>query len=283
MKYIFHFNIIVVIVALTASLNTNAYAKNTNEYAKKSGNPIIIKNLHRLAQEIKDTIAQSESDVGDALAEHDTDIKADISTHDGNMTTEHVALDTKLDEILSAVQNGGGTGPEAPVEKTGQTTSFETGDDGELESGVTCPNPRFTDNLDGTITDNLTNLIWDKNANRFGTRNWDTALRDCNNLADNGVDLTDGSVAGDWHLANRFELESLLHMGGYGPAVPDTLGTGQWSQGDPFNNVQSTFYWSSSTVASFSTTAWFVNFFNGVVDGFDKDVLNYVWCVRSGK
>ena len=64
---------------------------------------------------------------------------------------------------------GGGSGYPAPVHKTGQTTSYATGDDGDLEKGVAWPNPRFTDNSDGTVTDNLTGLIWLKNANCFGT------------------------------------------------------------------------------------------------------------------
>ena len=60
-------------------------------------------------------------------------------------------------------------GPPSPVPKTGQTTSYATGDDGELEKGVAWPNPRFTDNNNGTVTDNLTGLIWLKHANCFGS------------------------------------------------------------------------------------------------------------------
>ena len=59
----------------------------------------------------------------------------------------------------------------APVPKTGQTTSYGTGDDGALQKGVAWPTPRFTDNSNGTVTDNLTRLIWMKNANAFGTEN----------------------------------------------------------------------------------------------------------------
>ena len=58
----------------------------------------------------------------------------------------------------------------APVPKSGQTSSNATGDDGDLQRGVAWPDPRFTDNGDGTVTDNLTGLIWLKNANCFGTR-----------------------------------------------------------------------------------------------------------------
>ena len=60
----------------------------------------------------------------------------------------------------------------APVPKTGQTTSYTTGDDGDLEMGVPWPSPRFTDKGDGTVTDNLTGLIWLKDANCFGGRTW---------------------------------------------------------------------------------------------------------------
>ena len=60
----------------------------------------------------------------------------------------------------------------AGVPKTGQTTSYATGDDGDLERGVELVTPRFTDNGDGTVADNQTGLIWLKNANCFGQRAW---------------------------------------------------------------------------------------------------------------
>ena len=90
-----------------------------------------------------------------------------------------------------------GCDPPAPVEQTGQTTSYATGDDGDHEKGVEWQNPRFTDNGDGTVTDNLTGLIWLKDANCFGTRTWNNALSDSNGLASGSCGLTDGSNAGD--------------------------------------------------------------------------------------
>ena len=56
----------------------------------------------------------------------------------------------------------------APVPKTGQTTSYGAGDDGALQKGVAWPTHRFIDNLNGTVTDKLTGLVWMKNANAFG-------------------------------------------------------------------------------------------------------------------
>ena len=178
---------------------------------------------------------------------------------------------------------GGSVYQEAAVEKTGQTTSYATGDDGDLEKGVAWPNPRFTDNGDGTITDNLTGLIWLKDANCFGTRTWNNALSDCNGLADGSCGLTDGSSAGDWRLPNRNELESLFHKGYYNPALPNTAGTGQWSEGDPFSNVLSTYYWSSTTYASETDYAWNVYMYYGYVTSHgSKNVYYYVWPVRGG-
>jgi len=55
------------------------------------------------------------------------------------------------------------------VPKTGQTTKYSDGDDGDLQKCVAWPDPRFTDNGDGTVTDNLTGLIWLKEANHIGT------------------------------------------------------------------------------------------------------------------
>ncbi len=176
-----------------------------------------------------------------------------------------------------------GDAAKAFVAKTGQTIKVLDGDDGDLQAGAARRDQRFKDNGDGTITDKLTNLTWDKNANRFGNRTWAQAISDCNGLADNGGDLTDGSQAGDWYLANIKEYVSLIHYGFSNPAVPDTLGTGQWSQGDLFNNVQVTdFYWTSTTEANVTGNAWSVDFFFGNVVRGGKWNGGTVWCVRGG-
>ena len=102
-----------------------------------------------------------------------------------------------------------------------------TGQDVEYQMGMPWPNPRFTDNGDGTVTDNLTQLIWLKNANCFEQRTWADALTDCNTLNSGECGLSDGSEEGDWHLPNVKELQSLIHYGVFDPALPNTDGTGQ--------------------------------------------------------
>ena len=136
------------------------------------------------------------------------------------------------------------------VSKTGQAQSYAIGDDGYLQAGVKWPAPRFTDNGDGTVTDNLTDLIWLKNTNCFGTKNWADALDAANNLAEGQCGLRDGSSPGGWHLANARELLSLIDYDNYGPAL---------SSGHPFTDVHSNTYWSSTTLASRSEAALIVN------------------------
>ncbi len=146
----------------------------------------------------------------------------------------------------------------------------------------------FTDNSNGTVTDNLTGLIWLKDANCFGVRPWDEGVSgegaawDCFYLEDGGCGLTDGSTVGEWRLPNRKELLSLIDLDYYYPALSNTAGTGQWSEYDPFTDVQSNNYWSSTTDAGSTSYAWRVYFFNGNVSLYDKGLDNYVWCVRGG-
>lgn len=176
-----------------------------------------------------------------------------------------------------------GCPPPAPVPKTGQTTSYYEGDDGGYEKGVAWPEPRFTENEDGTVTDNLTGLIWLRNANCFGPRIWEQALTDCNGLANGQCGLTDGSSGGDWRLPNRREIFSLIDDKYYEPALSNSAGTGQWTHGDPFTNlIPNAIYWSSTTYAG-SSHAWFVAMSYGGVEGYYKGGTFYVWPVRGGQ
>jgi hypothetical protein len=168
--------------------------------------------------------------------------------------------------------------------RTGQTATYGTRDDGALNMGVAWPVPRFKDNANGTVTDNLTGLIWLKNANCTDTVGgidkshdilvWADALTWSNNLASSACGLTDGSKAGDWRLPNRKELMSLIDRSKYSPALPAD---------HPFSNVQAYSYWSSSSYAYSASYAWCVGMSGGGVSESNKSYSNYVWPVRSGQ
>jgi hypothetical protein len=156
-----------------------------------------------------------------------------------------------------------------------------TGQDGDLLPGVVWPVPRFVVNDDGTVKDNLTNLIWLKDANCFGTLVWIEAIDAANTLASGVCGLSDGSQAGDWHLASVNELQSLLDIEYSNPALSDAAGTVKWSEGDAFSGVQASDYWSSSSYATSPQDAWSVDLSSGEAHGLAKPSPSYVWPVRG--
>jgi hypothetical protein len=160
-----------------------------------------------------------------------------------------------------------------PVAQTGQTTSYRTGDDGDLQKGVVSPSPRFIDNGDGTVTDNLTGLMWAKDANLAkSTMTWNAAIDYANNKVSLGTSC--GGEYTDWRLPNRNELNSLIDVSNFVPALPS---------GHPFFNVQSSNYWSSTTLAYYNDSyAWDVHMIYGYVSSTSKTYDYYVWPVRGG-
>lgn len=162
---------------------------------------------------------------------------------------------------------------QAPVPKTGQTTSYATGDDGDLEKGVAWSNPRFTDHGDGTVSDNLTGLMWTKDSSSGYLEDvpWSIALDYINGMNE-GIHENFGHA--DWRLPNLRELQSLIDYNIGDPALPP---------GHPFINVRQSRYWSSTTWASSPDYAWYV-FSTGGVSAGNKtaSAYTYVWPVRGG-
>ncbi|MBT3194686.1 MAG: DUF1566 domain-containing protein [Verrucomicrobia bacterium] len=165
-------------------------------------------------------------------------------------------------------------GTNALVQETGQTNLYLSGDDGDLEKGVPWPSPRFTDNSNGTVTDNLTGLIWLKEAASLQNM-FSTSLTHCNSLTNGMHGLTDGSVTGDWRLPNVRELQSLVDYGRASFALPS---------GHSFTNVQSSaHYWSSTTYESDTGKAWYVNMVDGSIGSEGKYMKLHAWPVRGGQ
>lgn len=192
--------------------------------------------------------------------------------------------------------------------RTGQSTCYDatgviidcanTGQDGDTQTGVPWPSPRFTDNGDGTVTDNLTGLIWLRDANctdtvggiprAGGLLNWPSALTWCNSLAHGRCGLADNSVAGDWRLPNINELKSLVDHSRHDPDLPG---------GHPFRNVQPLWYWSSTSNPVYTAGAFNVGMSRGSIHVTDKLPSRFgssnvsdkeesalgVWPVRGGQ
>lgn len=134
---------------------------------------------------------------------------------------------------------------------------------------------RFVCNGDGTITDNLTGLIWIKDPSELGgvwgapgnpsRMNYHDAVKNCKELKFAGHK--------DWRLPTIKELQSIIDYEKRGPAINTEF----------FPNTQSTWYWSITPVAGYSYSAWFVDFDNGGVDGSGKVDSDYGRPVRASQ
>ena len=179
--------------------------------------------------------------------------------------------------LVFSVSLAWASGPSGPVPKTGQTTITGAGDDGDFQKGVPLPDPRFTDNGDGTVRDNLTNIVWMKNANCWGWMTWSAALA---KVVDLNAVVNPATCSGytgshrDWRLPNIRELTSLEDLSQTNPILP---------LGHPFTGVQTDNYWSSTTYADSASNAWYVNLSNGSVGSFVESSVNDVWPVRGGQ
>jgi len=165
---------------------------------------------------------------------------------------------------------------DAPVPRTGQTLCYDaadngskiscegTGQDGEYQMGVAWPDPRFTDNGDGTVTDHLTGLMWAQDAaRRQMSLNWFQALSYANTTS---FGTSCGGPYTDWRLPNAKEALSLSDYG-------STTGL---PSGHPFLNAPMT-NWTSTTYSRDTTAACYVG------QLFSNKYNNYwPWLLRGG-
>ncbi len=150
-----------------------------------------------------------------------------------------------------------------PVPDTGQTTKYSVtfGEDADYSINP----PSYTDNGDGTITDNVTGLIWQKEDDAT-TRTRSDANTYCSSN-------TAGLPGTGWRLPTRMELVSIVSHGTYSPAINTTY----------FPNTQSSTgaeYWSSSAFAESKINAWLVTPKIGFTAHQYEEFSSYVRCVR---
>jgi hypothetical protein len=142
----------------------------------------------------------------------------------------------------------------ATLMKTGQTISYRTGDDGDLEAGratsftvLASNNPfgntdRFTDELGGSTYANNIVIDWStyngatvtgwykEDFNTLVVETWNTAI-------DNALSLTVSTFVG-WKIPNIRELQNIMNYS-----------AGSVFNYAPFNNTSLTVVWSSTTQA----------------------------------
>lgn len=215
-----------------------------------------------------------------------------VRIQDGSL----VASDKASGLYMRAVR-GGGAGPQA-FPATGQTTAYTADKNDGLPGAVAVPDDgtvragaplSFTDNGNGTITDNNTGLVWEKKSD-----NGD--LHDRDNIywwSGNGVnetiwdwldDINAAAFGGhqDWRIPNVRELLSIMDF------------QNQWAVPAAFHNncvpgatvltgscTLQVSYWTSTTHAHANTMAWYVGPQGDVYTNF-KSSTSRVRAVRGG-
>ena len=132
---------------------------------------------------------------------------------------------------------------------------------GDVTSGASTPED-FTINIDGTVNDNVTGLMWQQDVplNQFNSFTWSDAMTFCPNFG----------LAGhtDWRLPTVIELTTLVNYNGGDQAL------GAWA--DP----GATALWTSTPLAGTSASAWAIDFNNYNAFSDTVGMLHSVRCVR---
>ena len=189
----------------------------------------------------------------------------DVNITDGTNPVTPDAVSLVGNTLTIEVPSGGVAPVGATLMKTGQTTSYRTGDDGDLEAGratdfftLAVNNPfgntnRFTDELGGTAYTNDIVIDWSTYDNVAGTVlgyrrtinpsnvNWNTAIDQC-------LLVSIGTFTSGWRLPNRAEIFNIMvHEGG---TLNYPLNYA------PFNISLATIFWSGTTNAATTTQAF---------------------------
>ena len=161
---------------------------------------------------------------------------------------------------------GGGIGnkPKSETLSAGGNKSYHVRAVRDVNVPIILAN-HYTDNGDGTISDNLTQLVWQK-VPTLTPLTWEQALSYAEGLTLAGVS--------DWRLPNIKELQSLNDESVVNPSVNTAY----------LSAIGVKNYWSSTTLLpnpSNLTSAWYWNTQFGITTYDIKTNTNYVICVRG--
>lgn len=125
---------------------------------------------------------------------------------------------------------------------TGQTKSYTAtfGEDNDYNINV----PSYTDNGNGTITDNVTGLMWQQTDG--GEMTIENAITYCDNLTLAGYS--------DWRLPTPMEAFSILNLQNVNPAINTTY----------FTLTTAEYWWTSVYQAGDATKVWCTNAGGGI-------------------
>jgi len=125
---------------------------------------------------------------------------------------------------------------------TGQTISYTTtpGEDADYTINA----PSYTDNSNGTITDNITGLMWQKTDG--GEMTFENASTYCKSLNLGGYN--------DWRLPTSHELFAINNFDRLNPALNTTY----------FTKTAADYWWSSDVRVDDGTVVWVVNAGGGI-------------------
>jgi formylglycine-generating enzyme required for sulfatase activity len=162
------------------------------------------------------------------------------------------------------VNAGGGIGahPKSETISSGGTKRFHVRAVRNLVSHKP-PGSHFTDNGNGTITDNSTGLRWQK-FQSANTMTWEEALTYSHTV------ILDGKT--DWRLPNVKELQSLNDVSLFKPSFDTII----------FPDVIAGNFWSSTTMFQTDSKAWDINVDYGIISYNDKTIKENVILVRGG-
>ena len=204
---------------------------------------------------------------------------------------------------VAAELGGGGFPMGCRSPATGQTMAYGIGSDGAVQAGLTLS---YTDNGDGTITDNNTGLMWEKKDDSGGIHDKDNTYTWCGGSCgltfgmDGTITTTflatlNGGFAGytDWRIPNVKELQGIINYERVLHSVDSTFDQSATCTG--CTDVSSTTcsctapsnYWSSTTYGDglcrgCGLFAWFVSFADGSVNADGKPAAFHVRAVRGG-
>ncbi|WPD23792.1 MAG: DUF1566 domain-containing protein [Candidatus Electrothrix scaldis] len=158
-----------------------------------------------------------------------------------------------------------------PLPDTGQTQCYDVsgnvitcpaegealyGQDANYQGAV----PSYTDNENGTVTDDNTGLVWQQSDDGV-TRNWEEAVQYCNNLSLAGIT--------EWRLPSPMEFRTIIDYSKIEPAIDTAV-----------FSCRSDIYWSTAFTTS-TSVSWGSIFNNGFSRLETRSLRYYVRCVHS--